>query len=574
MKKILVLGAILTLFTACGKSETKVTITNPGVPNIVPAEEYILNSKGLGGNNEDVYMVFRNSNLYNFSRNTKETITITPFTSSLKNLNTSFYEEKLEDKELNPRFLLQKKLDERIEGIELKSANERSINYSQQYNFLEEGMTRNYEIEINNGKSFITTNKIHTLKRRVFDSVENRTLNLWVENNILNNYSDKEYDEISGYFLNPNDLNDIYRLVTNILGKEWYEQGETLKYINLLKGDNEINLILADLNTDYSKGKGRLLGYFDISNTIVAEVDTNNGLNIYVDAYGFREKDALGNYVSRDEAISTIAHEFVHLVNWYQKGLKHTIPSNPSNFMDPWLNELVAMMMEDILAFNLNIKGPRGVKDINVSEVDGTRLGVFNFYNDSEFNPYSMNNGINYSANYAFGAFLLRTYTDDGSLDFVRQIVHNDLKDEKAIIKAIETITSQSNTTFEYLVDNWAKAILLSNYNPEGETAYEYNVKRELNYGGINYILGPINILNHKKYSFKYYDVKQNSQTGIVLKGAANQYFYLGKLNEENKTWEISVPSGIEYQIIVKDSTGTYNQELSQRVFNNIEKKI
>ena len=119
------------------------------------------------------------------------------------------------------------------------------------------------------------------------------------------------------------------------------------------------------------------------------------------------------------------------------------------------------------------------------------RLDTYNLFNDSQVT--TLETGISYSVNYAFGAYLARNY---GGAPLYRHIVQSD----RAGVGAIEAaLRGQGHDeSFLELLVNWAVANLLSD-NTAAPAPYRYNTGnwRTSSIGGVEYRLGSINLYNY-----------------------------------------------------------------------------
>ena len=189
-------------------------------------------------------------------------------------------------------------------------------------------------------------------------------------------------------------------------------------------------------------------------------------------------------------SISTLAHEFQHMINYYQINVVKGVTQ------DTWLNELLSMSMEDLLANKM-------FTDYSSSPYY-FRFSSFNYYNYYPLCSWS-NASPYYSINYAFGSYLLRQF---GGANFVKNIYSSG----KISSDAIESATGKSFSTIQR---NWGAAYLLSDKNlSSGDFAYNTNLSSSLN--GITYNLVEANAYNSSfSNSPKIYSLndKQNINT-------------------------------------------------------------
>ena len=224
-------------------------------------------------------------------------------------------------------------------------------------------------------------------------------------------------------FLETSDnFNDIYDWVTTIFGKEWGSH----EYSNLIPDFNEINIVMADLlHDDLGDSSGVVLGYFWDKDNFVKTSNTgyytdisNQRLTFYIEANYLAYTENGGTWsidsVYSQEIISTLAHEFQHMINFYQTSVLN------NTLQDTWLNELLSMATEDLLSDpdKLNINGPKGF-----NRADGTapptgsgitegRIVYYALYPDVPFYFWQNDSYVllYYSLNYVYGAYLMRNF--------------------------------------------------------------------------------------------------------------------------------------------------------------------
>jgi hypothetical protein len=232
-------------------------------------------------------------------------------------------------------------------------------------------------------------------------------------------------------------FDEIYPYITNVFGSESDQlvttSGSLIKMETYSDTGNIINIVLYDIGVDYTKNQnGGVLGYFYAkdyyytggqtysgSNAILNY--TNQGKYFYVDS-GF----AVSAF---DTVLSTLAHEFQHMVNFGQKNIEHkTAP-------DTWYNEMLSMLCEDMMQEKLEIKDKDSPK---------ARLQQFNanYYasgiNEWRDGDYSV---LSYSVAYAFGGWLCRQY---GGAALVKAIMDNDSVNDESIVAAVNAINGTS----------------------------------------------------------------------------------------------------------------------------------
>ncbi len=268
-----------------------------------------------------------------------------------------------------------------------------------------------------------------TLRKK--KTVGNRSVNIWVEDSVWNSGSYKVnmidnnmVKTLADKFLYDG-VDDIYSIITNIYGEEYYEG--TSSYNELINGTKEIDIVLFNIHNSY--GSGRVLGYFNNIDLFKSSSGitkySNESPVFFLDAYSLSDSQEL--FWSSDDywpeaTISTLAHEFTHLVIFYQHRVKR------GGTMARWMNEMLAMISEDIVSNSIGLRGPRGIIGTDLSDGSGYenrgRIPIANFYNHFPINDYSMSSALSYAVAYSYGGFLLRNFArgTDG-LEFIMYIV-------------------------------------------------------------------------------------------------------------------------------------------------------
>ena len=279
-------------------------------------------------------------------------------------------------------------------------------------------------------------------------------------------------------------FDEIYPYITEVFGSESDKLVTTSgSFIEMSKYSDTgtiINIVLYDIGVDYTKDQnGGVLGYFYAkdyyytggqtysgSNAILNY--TNQGKYFYVDS-GF----AVSAF---NTVLSTLAHEFQHMVNFGQKNIEHkTAP-------DTWYNEMLSMLCEDMMQEKLGISDADSPKG---------RLQSFNaYYYASGINEWLDDNAVlSYSVAYAFGGWLCRQY---GGAALVKAIMDNAYVDDESIVAAVN---SKNGTSYTW--DNLFKQFLLC---ITGSSTYTMNqdAAQTLTHSGYTYPMTAINLWDSK----------------------------------------------------------------------------
>lgn len=238
-----------------------------------------------------------------------------------------------------------------------------------------------------------------------------------------------------------------------VFGKEWnylFDKSDDIDYSNISDTGSLVNIVIYDIGNDYDgndsvknhedpKNECGVAGYFyakDYYKNNIKYGDDRNysnaGKYFYIDAaycnYSGTENNTSyyrGNSDKvSDSVISTLFHEFQHMINFGQKTIYGTD-------VEHWYNEMLSMLAEDMMQEQLGISDEDSPK--------GTRLPAFNQYyylsgiDEYREDEYSI---VSYSTAYTFGAWLAREF---GGPEFVSRISRNHYNGGMgSIIDAIE----------------------------------------------------------------------------------------------------------------------------------------
>ena len=311
-------------------------------------------------------------------------------------------------------------------------------------------------------------------------------------------------DAVAERFLRAGAGNDIYDWVTAVFGAPWGPH----PYSDMIPPEaaGEIHILFFDIDDDGipSPGQVRTVGFFVGLNNFLRDPDhpvadiarlsplSNERLIFFMDSPYLASRTGPTWKVTDPRPsviIGTLAHEFQHMIHFYQKPILRDVSSAV------WLNEMASEVAEDLIADTLMIDGPRGVDydDPTAGEPDNLRgrLPEYNFFNDIRVTSWE-DDIANYSINYALGAYLARTY---GAALFSR-IVQSDAYGVEAIEGALRDLGN--DLSFGDVLANWAAATLLSD-NAAAPAPYRYNpgTWTTSHASGIDYRLGSIDLFNY-----------------------------------------------------------------------------
>ncbi len=383
------------------------------------------------------------------------------------------------------------------------------------------------DAEYNSSGNIIKYEYITRLRKIVpVTSPIEKTLNIWVEETYWDNNDITQtiVDSVANKFLIEGTNNDIFDWVYNIFGEEWSNTIYTFEdsnygLIDTIPGYNEINIVIADIH-DNGTSDG-VLGFFwskdnfeetSETDTIYSFLDYSNERIIF-----YIEANFLSDAEYFDETISTLAHEFQHMINFYQTFVLNGL------YQDTWLNELLSMATEDLLSSydKLNINGPKGFNTTNgtapaeSSSIDQGRIPYFNQYPTTSYFYWNNNAGLYevlkyYSLNYVYGAYLMRNF---GGPEVLKKLYS---AETSADLPAALNFGSNDQDATELTVPYANAAIMLSDrtdapdymkFNNDGWFTYSYN--------GETYRLSSINFHSYDT-PFKVYTPAEAASLGSL----------------------------------------------------------
>lgn len=279
-------------------------------------------------------------------------------------------------------------------------------------------------------------------------------------------------------------FDSMYEVITNLFGKEsdkivHYDSQTLVDMASFSDTGTKVNIVIYDIANDYSSlavSTTGIAGYFyskdyyyapTVQSSTVSK--SNVGKYFYMDS-GFAVSDF-------DSTISTLAHEFQHMINFNQKNI--TNGKSPSAYY----NEMLSMLCEDLMQDFLGLEDKYSPKN---------RMSDFNsFYWGSGVCEYREDDYavLSYSTSYAFGSFLARNY---GGAALVKEISQNAYVDEESIVKAVNKVNSTSYT-FDDLFARFLLAITKNSnftHNKSAATSLTYSNSSTT----YSYPLSPIDI--------------------------------------------------------------------------------
>ena len=170
-------------------------------------------------------------------------------------------------------------------------------------------------------------------------------------------------DVLTERFLRPGSGNDIHDWVTAIYGEPW---GPHL-YEDLIPPEaaGEIHILLFDIQGDGAPepGECRIVGFYWGLHNLLRNPEVPHTrisaerLIFFMDSVFMALPEGPTWEVTDRRpsiVISTLAHEYQHMIHFYQKPVLRDARS------ETWLNEMASEVGEDLIADKLKVNGPAG----------------------------------------------------------------------------------------------------------------------------------------------------------------------------------------------------------------------
>ncbi|MFA6508642.1 MAG: peptidase M30 [Treponemataceae bacterium] len=389
-----------------------------------------------------------------------------------------------------------------------------------------------------------------------------RTLIIWVSNvEWGTRITQPMVDALADRFLKTGDDNDIYDWLTKILGPEW----GTTSYTNLIPHTGDVHILLTDIEGDASPNGG-VVGFFYAVNNFTPGTysDTNQKIMFVIDSYMYANDTSNAGSWSADgfwpkEIFSTLAHEFQHMIHFYQKA----VVAGAGDSADVWIDEMCAQMAEDLLADKMGVPGPRGVDyTIGSSGPANNTEGRIPIYNQYSYLPLAVTDSgsfglLDYSTAYAFGAWVARNY---GGAAFLKNVVCSAYMDKEAVEKAAAA-GGATLADLDSLIQRWAVSVMGSD-RADMPVGYVYNTGdwKTSTVNGSTYKLGSIDF--HKYLPYDAYSGTYGQTPGPMyltssgptsnLSASSNVYYAAARSFAGKKSFEVSLPVGVTMTVVVR----------------------
>ncbi len=380
-----------------------------------------------------------------------------------------------------------------------------------------------------------------------------KTLNIWVSDDSFDSGSgcskskcvtQTMVNQLAETFLMSGLDNDVYDWVTNIYEEEWGSAAQA-KYSALIPENDAITILLTDIDADNSPNGG-VIGFFWSKDNFIRSTEisgSNERVMFYADAVMFANGKGLSwdiNDFWPKEMVSTLAHEFQHMIHFYQKNVLLDADT------DTWINEMLSESTEDLIATKIQHIGPRGVDYLDGSAGEpGNTNGRYPLFNENNTLPLTAwNNQLkDYSKVNAFGAYLIRNY---GGAQLLHDIMHNTYIDEQAVVDAVNKSAEGSGKTFKNLLSEWGTAVMLSDYDNLIDVPF-YNTGdfTYSTHNGTTYEMGSINFFN-------YDPLPTIHTTAGTVEAQGNYYYKIGTDLTGDVTIDLELNGQTEATLIAK----------------------
>ena len=284
-------------------------------------------------------------------------------------------------------------------------------------------------------------------------------------------------------------FDQVYALETNLYGKEsdqiFYLTGPVSNNLTrnsfaledmkkLSNTGTKVNLVVCDIGADYGKAiQSGTLGYFTDTDYYpdLEDLNTMTGQNFAKSAYPFyHSNEGKYLYIDAPSCVSAVAnvmtiitHEYQHLITWGRKTMNH-YASKGYILADSAYYEMMAMVGEDFMKEYTKSLYSEFTND---NTPFAWRLPTFNAnylvsgieYRTDESSKYV---SVSYSTNYAFGAWLARTY---GGAALMYDIVNNTEGEYFPAVQSSIQATTGKSVSIESLLKGFAWDCIVSKDN-------------------------------------------------------------------------------------------------------------
>ena len=316
---------------------------------------------------------------------------------------------------------------------------------------------------------------LSTLIQR-FNAGDGRQVNVWVENTEFGTDTSTKVTAAdvsalgTAFASGTSSGSAIYTMDTSLLGQPWGTYPAAGASV-LIPASEPIDIVVLNINP--KDGAFGTVGYFANINNFLNSGLTGSDKGFSNEALAFF-MDSQTIYLARtgsvvsglDFELSTLAHEFTHMINFYQRDvlLDQTFDN------DTWLEEMTAMGMEDIVDSQIN-PAYNAVRDARFP--DWLTQGGYNCSLDA-YNSDLDNACFSYSIGGSFMGYLTRQY---GVANFYQKL-GNDQSSTNSytrldnVIRAAAALTPGTPANLADALRHWHASPALFSATPPASFGY------------------------------------------------------------------------------------------------------
>ena len=404
---------------------------------------------------------------------------------------------------------------------------------------------------------FDSDNATHATKLiRQLNTADNRQVNIWVENSEYSASGDptkvtpNDIDRFGSAFATGAGnvaITSIYSMDTSLLGQPWGALPANSSSNGLIPATEPIDIVIINITPD-GKPFGEIGYFYPLNNYLnsslaVGKQFSNEALAFFMDSETIY--NARTGYVVAgvDFELSTLAHEFTHMINFYQRD----ILLGDAYTNDSWLEEMTAMGMEDIVDSQINA-AYNAVRDARFP--DWLKQGGYNcslnVYNSDIEDPC-----FSYSVGGSFMGYLLRQY---GVANFYQKLGSDSsstvsLTRLDNVIRSAAALTPGTPANLADALRHWhASVSLFSALPPAG---YGYPARAESIGSGVNAMTYNLPTVASNSFFVGYRDEGFPFVTpGQLLPNA--MYPVLRKNLPNTWTESVALPAGASLTVVIQ----------------------
>lgn len=360
-----------------------------------------------------------------------------------------------------------------------------------------------------------------TLVKQV-STKDGRLVNFWVQTDeyAATKITQTMIDQMAATFATNNKA--IYDGVVEIAGAPWGPHN----YSNMISGSNQpIDIVLVNITPD-SRAYGTL-GYFWSGNnfTKTSERNSNESLSFYLDTETLYLEKNIGVKILS----YTLAHEFTHMANFYNRAVAK---GSPDYVFSQFMEEMSALMMEDTLSSYISTDY-HSIRDNQFPQWLNDAA-----YNCSinEFDVSLTGDCPGYAVHASFGSYLLRTY----GVNFYKSVFRDfSSKDSMALLD--RQIKLSGGSGMPATLSNWGTSIAVL---PSDKTPYGFGLPSRT-----DVFQYPLVALDQPYYK----DVRKlPTSVPATLQGNGGHFPFLRKGVSGTYTEKFTIPANTTLTIVVK----------------------